>query len=304
MKTKSRKTGRRASKRGRASDALVAAPRKARVQPKAAPSIDELEPGAADVRQRLLRHGASHQLSGHVVKAVLESGQRGAFAIDAAARIIGELFRIDRPSKRGTRPYVLTFIGPTGSGKTTTLAKLGRRLREAGREVAFISLDPVGASALERVGGTEADVDRLEIPLMAARSAKDVRHAAAKHAGADLLLLDTPGMSPRDEAAIEALGEELSRVDRHLPGDTYMVLPANVSPSALALGASALRPLGPRACVLTKLDETAQPAGALELTLRSRLPVAFLCDGQDTRAHLARPKPGHFADLLLRGRIA
>jgi flagellar biosynthesis GTPase FlhF len=303
MKTKSRKT-RAASRRRPAPEALVAEPRKARAQAKACPSIGELEPGAADVRQRLLRHGASRQLVEHVLEAVLGSGQQGAFAIDAAARVIGDLFRIDRPSKRGTRPHLMTFIGPTGSGKTTTLAKLGRRLREAGYEVAFVSLDPVGASALERVGGTEADVDRLEIPLLAARHAKDVRQAAAKHAGADLLLLDTPGMSPRDEQGIEALGDELARVDRHLPGDTYMVLPANASSSALALSASALRPLGPRACVLTKLDETAQPASALEQTLRSRLPVAFLCDGQDTRTHLVRPKPGHFADLLLRGRIA
>ncbi len=267
------------------------------------PSVPALEPGAADVRNRLLRSGASRELVDELVAGVLASGSQGAYAIDAAAGLIGALFRVERPSRRGGRPYLLAFGGPTGGGKTTTMAKLGRRLIAAGRRVAFASFDALGASALGTGAGLSADVDRTELPIVAARTAKDVLRLARSHAEDDLLLLDTPGVSPRDGERLEALGLELERLRHELHGSLYLVLPASASQASLAIAARAFGRLSPGAAVLTKLDETSQPAGALEATLHADLPIAFLCDGQDVRAHLVRPKPGHFADLLLRGRL-
>ncbi len=264
-----------------------------------------LEPGARDVRDRLLRHGASEELVARVVRGVVECGARGAYAIDAAARVLGRNFPIlPSPKRRRARPHVFAFVGPTGAGKTTSLAKLGRKLCEAGRRVVFASLDSAGATALHRIGSVDVDVDRTEIPLIAIRGAFDLRRAL--HAGErpDVVLLDTPGFSPRHEVELDGLAREIDRIGSDAPLNVFLVLPATRSQSSLALAARAFARTAPTGCVLTKLDETDQPAVVLEEVARLGISVAFLCDGQDVRRHILRPNPDHFADLLLRGRLA
>lgn len=267
----------------------------------------ELEPGARDVRDRLIANGASLSFTSFVVRKVRASGARGAYAIDVAANAIGRAVPImpspRRQRARGAAPHVFAFVGPTGAGKTTTLAKLGRRLSAAGRKVVFASMDPVGMSALERVGGVATDVDRAEIPLVAVHGVNDLKPLLRKSADVEVVLLDTPGLSPRDEQELDHLAREIDRVGSGRARlDVFLVLPATRSRAALALACRSFARTAPTACVLTKLDETDEPAAALEEVLRARLRVAFLCDGQDARAHIARPTPDSVADLCLRGR--
>ncbi|MEW6073161.1 MAG: hypothetical protein AB1726_11305 [Planctomycetota bacterium] len=258
----------------------------------------ELEAGAAEVRARLLRHGVSTAFADRVVRAVLESEARGAYAIDAAALAIGRLVPLAPSPKRSGAPHLIAFVGPTGAGKTSTLAKLGRRLAGAGRRVLYATLDPVGASALE------ADVDRTEVPLVALRGNDDLRRALRRSSAVDVVLVDTPGLSPRGEDELDRLAQELPRLGRDRPSDVYLVLPAPASRSALGIALLAYARMRPTAAVVTKLDESSEPATAIEEAVHMRLPLAFLCDGQDVRAHLARPSPDRLADLFLRGRLA
>ncbi len=269
-------------------------------------SAESLESGARDVRDRLLEHGASDDLVRRVVGSVLERGARGTFAIDAAARALGASFPILPSPKRPrgpAKPHAFAFVGPTGAGKTTSLAKLGRRLREAGLRVAFASLDGVTAAAFQRACKVESDIDRTEVPLVVLRGASDLRKAWRGRTP-DVVLLDTPGISPRDEGELDGLARELDRVGSATPMDVYLVLPATQSRSSLVLCTRAFARTAPTGCVVTKLDETDRPAGVLEEIARAGLPVAFLCDGQDVRGHMARPSPDRFADLFLRGRLA
>ena len=266
----------------------------------------DLEPGLRDVRDRLMEHGASLGFTVRAVRAVRRTGARGAYAIDAVARLVGRAFPIlpspKRPRRAGT-PHVIAFVGPTGAGKTTTVAKLGRKLAAAGRRVGFLSLDAVGATALERVGGVAADRDRGEIPLVAIRDAADLPRALRKLGKVEVLLIDTPGLSPRGDEDLDALARRLERIGHHHPLEVLLVLPATRSRASLELACWAFARTTPTGCVLTKLDETDRPGVVLERISSAVLPVAFLCDGQDTRGHLARPTPDRFADLLLRGRI-
>jgi len=267
---------------------------------------DALEPGARDVRERLLAHGASATFADFVVRKVVESEARGAFAIDEAARVIGRSIPILPSPKRrpGEGPQVFAFVGPTGSGKTTTLAKLGRKLAAAGRRVVFVSMDPVGMTALERVGGVDADVDRAEVPLLAIKNASDLKRVLRKAADAEVVLLDTPGMSPRDAEELDRLAREVDRIGARHSLDVLLVLPATNSRASLSIACQAFACTAPTACVVTKLDETDEPVAALEEVLRARLPLAFLCNGQDARDNVVRPRPGSFADLCLRGKLA
>ncbi|HVS19695.1 MAG TPA: hypothetical protein VMT18_13910, partial [Planctomycetota bacterium] len=266
------------------------------------------DPGLRDVRRLLERTGTSSACIERTLRAVEQSGASGAFAIDAAAAALGRSVA-SAPSPRTRGPeaaaHVLAFVGPTGVGKTTTLAKLAARLVRAGRRVALVAMD--GGSV-----GARAQLDAygrlLQAPVRHATGADDLARAVGESRGVDLVLIDTSGRSPRDVEAVRGLARELAgprERDARAPElDVYLTLPATSGRAALdeaLLGFGAARPT---ALVLTKLDETAQPAPALEFAADSGLPVAFLCDGAEVAGHLHRTAPERVADLFLRGRIA
>lgn len=255
----------------------------------------ELEPGARDVRERLLQRGASPALADRIVRGVLAADARGAFAIDAAVAELARAFRFAAPPLRAQAPHVVSFVGPTGAGKSATLAKLGRRLAGAGRSVFFATFDPSSA---------RTDVDRSELPLQAVRDVDDLHERLVAAGGAELILVDTPGHSPRDRDGLEALAVQLRGVSRLGTPHTYLVLPASASRSALGLATRAYRRTAPTAAIVTKLDETGEPGAALEEAQHAGLPLAFFCDGQDLRGHLARAGAERVADLFLRGHLA
>jgi flagellar biosynthesis protein FlhF len=267
----------------------------------------ELEPGTRDVARRMLAHGASPEFARAVLSDVQRHGARGAFAVDAAAATLAALVRLmpsPRRPRRGEPAPLFAFVGPTGVGKTTSLVKLGRKLREAGRKVLFASLDPASLGALERVGSLESDVDRGEIPLAPLREPDELRRLVRRAGALDAVLLDTPGLSPREEQRLDELARELARIAGGNELCTLLVLAAGAGRGSLRLTTRAFARFRPDGCVLSKLDETDEPATAVEAMLRAHLPLAFLCDGQDARGHLVRPLPETCPDLVLRGRLA
>lgn len=258
-----------------------------------------LSPALRDLRQRLRSYGASTRWASEIVSHVHDSGADGVHAIDAAAEFVGEQFRIAPSPKVDGGTRMLAFIGPTGAGKTTTLVKLAERIARRGHRVGLISLDSFRAGAAEQL---EAFAERLEMPFLATRDPRRLGAFCANQGPLDLVLLDTTGRSPRDTEALADLRASLAdySADRGLA--SYLVQPASASRRALVLAHQAFRSLSPRALVLTKFDETDAPATALEYARTTRLPLAFLCDGQDVRRHLHRPSLDLLADLVLLGR--
>jgi flagellar biosynthesis GTPase FlhF len=275
------------------------------------PTVDELvglelEAGTRDVAQRMLAHGASSEFVRAILIEVQRAGARGAYAIDAAAALLARAVPILPSPKRPRaheRPPLFAFVGPTGVGKTTALVKLGRKLREAGRTVAFASLDPISLDAIERAGGFASDVDRGELPLALVRTAEDLTKLLRRAGAVDAVLLDTPGLSPREEQRIDELRRELVRCTATCETQILLVLSAASGRGALRLTTQAFAGLRADGAVLTKLDETDEPAAAYEALVRAHLSIAFLCDGQDTRAHLFRPTGEALSELVLRGHI-
>ena len=267
----------------------------------------ELEAGTRDVGARLLARGASPDFARLILSEVLRGGARGAYAIDAAAETLARAVPVlpspKRP-RRGERPPLFAFVGTAGVGKTTSLVKLGRKLIEAGRRVVFASLDPLSLGALERVGSLAADVDRGELPLALVREVDDLKKCLRRAGGADVVLLDTPGLSPRDETGLDELARTVARLSAPCELETLLVLSAASGRGALQLSTRAFARFRPDGAVLTKLDETDEPGASFEALVRARLAISFLCDGQDARAHLVRPTPEALADLVLRGRLA
>jgi|SRR5688572_6809358 len=277
--------------------------------PRATAEPEVLDSGWADLERRLRLSGASEALVRRAVAAAQERGARGPFALDAAAAELGGLVvaapspRV-RPRGAQASPHVLAFVGSTGVGKTTTLVKLAARLARAGRRIALVSLD---ARSIAGRAQLEAYAKLLQAPVVAADDAAKLARSVAQSRHVDAVLVDTAGESPRCTEALQRLGAELAGA-RQSGGnaaelEVYLTLSATAARGALEETLLGFGAAGPTALVLTKLDETRQPAPALEFAHGCGLPVAFLCDGADVGAHLHRTSPDRVADLLLRGRI-
>ncbi len=261
---------------------------------------DTFGPGLADLRRRLVEKGCSGPFADEILAAVAERGT-DEHPIDLGARVIGELLSV-APAPRATgRTRLMALVGPTGVGKTTTIAKLAHRLTAAGRRIALATLDGYRAGAADQL---RAFTERLELPLWLGGPEGELGDELARAGDLDAVLVDTTGRSPADRAGLELLERQLASAGRGADTTTYLVLGANASRPALLAAQRAFAGLRPKGVILTKLDETPEPATALELALRSRWPLAFLCDGQDVDKHLLRPTPDRVADLVLLGRMA
>lgn len=187
-----------------------------------------------------------------------------------ADRIIVQPRLLERPYRQ-----LMACVGPTGVGKTTTLAKLAARAAlDLGRSVHVISLDTFRVGAVEQ---WKRYAELIGIPFDVARDA-DQFAEIVMHSTADLILVDTAGRTAEDDTPTRRLAECLERAGgmRH---EILLVLPAWLRASdaeRLALGYSSPKPT---ALVVTKLDETKEIGGVLHAALPGSTPLAYLCDG-------------------------
>jgi flagellar biosynthesis protein FlhF len=171
---------------------------------------------------------------------------------------------------------IIVVVGPTGAGKTTTIAKLAARwsLRHGSEDLALVSTDGYRIGAREQLA-TFARI--LGVPLHAANDGPELARVLGRLAGKKLVLVDTAGVGRRDarlSQQLEALRLGAGRAR------AVLALPAQCESQALDAIIKVFAPLTPVACVLTKIDEAASLGAALSTILRNRLPIAYLCNGQ------------------------
>ena len=186
------------------------------------------------------------------------------------------------------RGGVIALVGPTGVGKTTTIAKLAARyaLRHGRKRVAMVTMDNyrIGAHEQLRTYGRIMDV-----PVYTVKSPEEMRGALEDLVDKDLVLIDTAGMSHRDKR----IHDQFTILAAAKPNiRTYLVLAATTQFSGLNEIAQVFKGLSLQGCVLTKLDETTQLGGALSAIITHRLPLLYLSDGQRVPEdlHVARAK--------------
>lgn len=170
-------------------------------------------------------------------------------------------------------PMVLACVGPTGVGKTTTLAKLAARARlDLGRSVAVISLDSFRVGAAEQ---WQRYASLMGIPLHLVNEAAAFRRAL-RDTRADIVLVDTAGRSAHSVGSV--LGESLRGITQ-VPVNVALVVPAWLRANDAERVVEGYSDPGLTHVIVTKLDETQQIGGALHAALPRRLPLAYLCNG-------------------------
>jgi flagellar biosynthesis protein FlhF len=211
------------------------------------------------------------------------------------ARMIEEEVRVTGPIRVGTtRPHVVALVGPTGVGKTTTIAKLAAtfRLREKLR-VGLITVDTYRIAAVEQLR-TYADI--MDLPMEVVSTSREMRQAVSRLSNVDIVFMDTAGRSPRDELKIQELRTMLGEAN---PNEVYLVLSSAASAATLARTAEQFAAVGTTALVLTKLDEATGMGNLLPLLRKSKLPLAYLTDGQNVPDDIRVADERRIAKLVL-----
>ena len=171
---------------------------------------------------------------------------------------------------------VAALVGPTGVGKTTTVAKIAARyaLRHGARHVALVTTDNYRIGAYEQL---RAYGRILDIPVRMATNRDELREIMGDLYDRRLILIDTAGMSQRDDRIPEQLAF-LSQQDD--PIKVYMVLSTTTRLSALEEIVRVYSSIDIAACILTKVDETTSLGSAVSTVIAHNLPVAYVSNGQ------------------------
>lgn len=182
---------------------------------------------------------------------------------------------------------IVALLGPTGVGKTTTLAKLATRhvLRYGPQSVGVITTDGERLGAREQLRGFTRVLD---VPLRFAADRKQLMAMVQSMESKSLVLIDTVGVSQRGDGLrtqlelFAGLPESFKR---------YLVLSAATETMVLYEVAKSFGAIEPAGCVLTKLDEAARLGGPLSVLIEHELPVALVSDGQRVPDDLHSVRP-------------
>lgn len=196
-------------------------------------------------------------------------------AVDALRRTLNARIPIGGALPRESRHrQIAVLIGPTGVGKTTTIAKIAAiHALDYNRKVALLSLDTYRIGAIHQLR-TYAEL--MNLPLHTATNAAEVEEGLDQFAGYDLVLIDTIGRGQRDEEHLQEMRQALLPVK----GVVYLTLSATADSATLLDAAQRFQIFEPDAIILTKLDEAARLGNCVNLALRQALPFAYFTTGQ------------------------
>jgi flagellar biosynthesis protein FlhF len=196
---------------------------------------------------------------------------RGSTSPPAAAETMRPLARA-----RLGRPLIVALVGPTGAGKTTTLAKLANHPQVfGGWPVGLLCLDTYRIGAVEQLR-TYAELSGL--PLEVAYDAGEVPDALRRLAGCEVVLVDTAGRGPRQSSEVAKLLVPLRGAG---PLEVHLVLPAGLRPEMARRFLVHHRPLGITHLLVSKLDECPEEDVVWALAGSAGLPMRWACDGQE-----------------------
>ncbi len=189
---------------------------------------------------------------------------------------------------------VVALVGPTGVGKTTTIAKLAAnfRLREK-RRVGLITVDTYRIAAVEQLR-TYADI--IDLPMEVVSTAREMREAVDRLSDLDLILMDTAGRSPRDEIKIRELKSILGEAKAD---EVHLVLSSTAGAATLCKTAQWFSEVGTTSLLITKLDESTGLGNLLPLWRSCKLPMSYVTNGQNVPDDIQPADAGRLARAIL-----
>lgn len=177
------------------------------------------------------------------------------------------------------QPKIVFFIGPTGVGKTTTIAKVASKFKvDMGKKVAFLTADTYRIAAAEQLR-TYANI--LDTPLTIIYSAEEMKAAIERVSDYDLILVDTAGFSHKNEGQREDVKRLIESVDGKYQKEVYLVLSATTKYRDLLEIVNIYREISDYKIIFTKLDETTTYGNILNVRMYSGAELSYITNGQN-----------------------
>ena len=250
------------------------------------------------IYEQLTENEVDERLANQLVAELLERGR--GFSLEEGLnqvyrRLVKELSDIRPIRLENGRPRPVFFIGSTGVGKTTTIAKLASLFTlEKKCKVALITADTYRIAAVEQLR-TYANI--LNIPIKVIYKEEEIAGCIEEFANYDLILIDTAGRSYQDTGHLQELKELLERVEDK---QVYLVLSLSTKNSDLKKTVAAYD-FTDFSLILTKLDETLAYGSILNLKQETGRPLAYVTTGQNVPEDIAELDPYETANQILGG---
>jgi flagellar biosynthesis protein FlhF len=188
----------------------------------------------------------------------------------------------------------MTFVGATGVGKTTSIAKLAAQAKSRGLRVGLVTIDTYRVAAVEQLSKY---AELLGLPFLTAGSASELRDALERFQNADLVFVDTAGAGTWDRARLEELNAIL---DCGLAIEKTLLLPASGNKRDYESILSAFGPFGIDSISVSKLDETCCFGPCFSSLVNAQLPVSFFGIGPNVPSDMEQASISRIQRLITR----
>jgi signal recognition particle subunit SRP54 len=249
----------------------------------------DIENALREVRLALLEADVHYQVVKDLIDSVRQSamGEEVSKALNPGQQVIRiihqELIKTLGPAEslklHGPKPRVIMLVGIQGSGKTTTTAKLAKRLKHKGERVWMVAADPYRPAAVaqlerlgEEIGISVFSQPDLDPPALCAQGVK-----AAGSAGASVVVLDTAGRSQIDD---EMMGELTAVAAQVEPIEVILVADAMTGQEAVNIAQGFAQQIAVSGLILTKLDGDARGGAAISMRTVTGVPIKFIGTGE------------------------
>lgn len=202
------------------------------------------------------------------------------------------------PGRRCGKPRIVALVGPTGVGKTTTVAKLAATYKlKHNLRVGLITADTYRIAAVEQLR-TYASI--IALPMRVALTPTDMAAACQAMRDCDVILIDTAGRSPTDTAKIEELCTFLAAAE---PDEIHLVLSSTSSEQVMLRTVERFAPACPNRVLFTKLDEAVNFGVLVNVARAASASLSYLTMGQEVPDQIEASRPERLAGLVLDGRL-
>ncbi|MDX2494455.1 MAG: flagellar biosynthesis protein FlhF [Desulfuromusa sp.] len=271
------------------------------MSPQQVASLAQLKPSARQSLEDLMvERGISREAAATIARFATpqmnerqrqEPEQCREFLTATIAKLVqttGPLWSPGDPQKR------ISLIGATGVGKTTTIAKLAAEaITQSGARVALVTIDTYRIAAVEQL---KVYGEIMGLPVEVVISPEQLQEAFRRHRDKDLILIDTAGRSPRNQAQIEELNQFLGKGSKV---ENCLVLAAPTEERLQQKTLESFSSLPLSRLIFTKIDETDRCAALINVPIQSNLPLAYLTNGQQVPEDLLRAEPKIVAELVM-----